>query len=161
MTILRNSYIMKHESVFVYIIPTHLQIVNSKYEIFFVKEVTMEFKERIRILRREAGLTQKELAAAIGVTDRTYQNYEAGASLPPSGVLARLGEVLGVRVDMLTGGSASAPETENAELAALLAEMQALFAGGKLCDADKKYVIEALTEGYYRSKEINKKYRKK
>ena len=121
----------------------------------------MEFKERIRILRREAGLTQKELAAAIGVTDRTYQNSEAGASLPPSGVLARLGEVLGVRVDMLTGGSASAPETENAELAALLAEMQALFAGGKLCDADKKYVIEALTEGYYRSKEINKKYRKK
>lgn len=121
----------------------------------------MEFKNRIRILRREAGLTQKETAARIGVTDRTYQNYEAGASLPPSAVLARLAETFSVRVDMLTGTDDPAPVTENAELRALLAELQALFSGGKLADADKKYVIEALTEGYYRSKEINKKYGKK
>lgn len=121
----------------------------------------MEFKDRIRILRREAGLTQKETAARIGVTDRTYQNYEAGSTFPPSAVLARLAEVFSVRVDMLTGSADPAPETENAELRALLAEMQALFSGGKLADADKKYVIEALTEGYYRSKEINKKYGKK
>lgn len=121
----------------------------------------MEFKDRIRILRREAGLTQKETAARIGVTDRTYQNYEAGASLPPSAVLARLAETFSVRVDMLTGSADPVPETENAELRALLAELQALFSGGKLADADKKYVIEALTEGYYRSKEINKKYGKK
>lgn len=118
----------------------------------------MEFKDRIRTLRKEAGLTQKETAAAIGVTDRTYQNYEAGASLPPAAVLSRLAATLGVRVDMLTGESAPIPEPENRELAALLAEMQALFSGGKLRDEDKKYVIDALTEGYYRSKEINKKY---
>lgn len=121
----------------------------------------MEFKDRIRTLRKEAGLTQKETAARIGVTDRTYQNYEAGASLPPAAVLARLSETFGVRVDMLTGPSAPIPAPENRELAALLAEMQALFSGGKLRDEDKKYVIDALTEGYYRSKEINKKYRKK
>lgn len=121
----------------------------------------MEFKDRIRTLRKEAGLTQKETAARIGVTDRTYQNYEAGASLPPAAVLSRLAATFGVRVDMLTGASAPIPEPENRELAALLAEMQALFSGGKLRDEDKKYVIDALTEGYYRSKEINKKYGKK
>ena len=122
----------------------------------------MEFKERIRILRREAGLTQKELAAAIGVTDRTYQNYEAGASVPPAAVLARLAATFDVSMDLLGGNAAlDAPTTDNPELCALLAEMQALFSGGKLRDEDKKYVIDALTDAFWRSKEINKKYGKK
>lgn len=119
----------------------------------------MEFKDRIRTLRKEAGLTQRETAEKIGVTDRTYQNYEAGASVPPSAVLARLAAVLGVSMDLLTGNAEPAPPaTENPELSALLAEMQALFSGGKLQDEDKKYVIDALTEAFWRSKEINKKY---
>ena len=122
----------------------------------------MEFKERIRLLRKENGLTQKELAEAIGVTYRTYQNYEAGASLPSGAVLARLSARLGVRMEILTEATeVRRPEAENPELCALLSEMQALFAGGKLQDADKQYVIEALTEAFYRSKAINKKYGRK
>lgn len=122
----------------------------------------MDFKDRIRALRKEAGLTQRETAEQIGVTYRTYQNYEAGASMPPAAVLARLAAVLGTSMDLLTGNAEpAAPATENAELTALLTEMQALFSGGKLRDEDKKYVIDALTEAFWRSKEINKKYGRK
>ena len=120
----------------------------------------MEFKERIRLLRREAGLTQRETAEKIGVTYRTYQNYEAGASSPSGTVLSRLATLLGVSMDMLgDGGTANSHVAENDELCVLLSEMQALFSGGKLRDEDKKYVIDALTEAYYRTKDIKEKER--
>lgn len=117
----------------------------------------MEFKEKIRLLRREAGLTQKETAEKIGVTYRTYQNYEAGASMPPSAALSRLAKLFGVSMDMLTGKDRSVEPTDNGELDELLSEMKALFSGGKLRDEDKQYVIEALTEAFWRSKERGEK----
>lgn len=120
----------------------------------------MEFKDRIRTLRKESGLTQREIAERIGVTYRTYQNYEAGASAPSGTVLSRLSKLFGVSMDMLSGKGADAvAETENGELSVLLNEMQALFSGGKLRDEDKQYVIEALTEAYWRSKELKGKER--
>ena len=122
----------------------------------------MEFKDRIRVLRKEAGLTQREAAEKIGVTYRTYQNYEAGASLPSGTVLAKISSLFGVSMDLLTDKSlAKAPPAEHPELCALLSEMQALFSGGKLQDEDKQYVIDALTEAFWPSKERNKKYGKR
>ncbi len=117
----------------------------------------MEFKKRIRLLRREAGLTQRETAEKIGVTYRTYQNYEAGASMPQSAVLARLARLFGVSMDMLTGKVGVVEPTGNCELDELLLEMKALFSGGKLRDEDKQYVIEALTEAFWRTKERGEK----
>ncbi len=117
----------------------------------------MEFKDKIRALRREAGLTQKAVAERIGITYRTYQNYEIGASRPSGEVLAKLADVFSVSMDMLTEVSGDMPYgTDSEELDALLSEMQALFSGGKLRDEDKKYVIDALTEAFFRSKEIKK-----
>ena len=118
----------------------------------------MEFKEKIRLLRRENGLTQREIAEKIGVTYRTYQNYEAGASSPSGIVLAKISELFGVSMDMLGDRDENSQKTtENSELDALLSEMQALFSGGKLRDEDKKYVIEALTDAYYRTKELKER----
>ena len=118
----------------------------------------MEFKDRIRLLRRELGLTQREIAEQIGVTYRTYQNYEAGAYVPQAAVLAKLSRLFGVSMDMLGTGEEITPySASDSELNTLLGEMQALFSGGKLRDEDKKYVIDALTEAYLRSKEINER----
>ena len=47
----------------------------------------------------------------------------------------------------------------NYYLRALLAEMQALFAGGTLREEDKKYVLDALTEAYFRTKQQGKENR--
>ena len=120
----------------------------------------MDFKDKIRLLRRESGLTQREIADKIGVTYRTYQNYEAGASSPSGAVLAKISELFGVSMDMLGDRQEQAAKnTENSELDALLSEMQALFSGGKLRDEDKKYVIDALTDAYYRTKELKERGR--
>jgi transcriptional regulator with XRE-family HTH domain len=37
---------------------------------------------RILVARREAGLTQRELAELLGITTRSVQNYESGAVMP-------------------------------------------------------------------------------
>ena len=113
----------------------------------------MDFKEKIKVLRREAGLTQRETAEKIGVTYRTYQNYEAGVSAPQSMVLAKLARLFGVSMDMLTADAEVVAPTGNDELDGLLSEMKALFFCGKLRDEDKQYVIEALTEAFWRTKE--------
>ena len=113
----------------------------------------MEFCEKIRLLRRKAGMTQKQVAEKIGVTYRTYQNYEAGASLPSGSVVSKLAAALGVSADtLLRDGKATPAKAPDRKLNALLTEMQALFAGGKLREEDKEYVLEALTEAYWRSK---------
>ena len=57
---------------------------------------------------------------------------------------------------LLSAAPASAPEASDRALRALLAEMQALFAGGTLREEDKKYVLDALTEAYFRTKQQGK-----
>ena len=42
----------------------------------------MGVKEQIKLARREANLTQAELARQVGVTTRTVQNWEAGTRSP-------------------------------------------------------------------------------
>ena len=42
----------------------------------------MKFSERIRILRKERGITQKETAAGLGIGYRAYQCYELNQRYP-------------------------------------------------------------------------------
>lgn len=70
----------------------------------------------IRQLRKERGMTQKELAAALNVTDKAVSKWELGASLPDVALLLPLSEALGVSVTELLGGvRASAPPEKRTE----------------------------------------------
>ena len=42
----------------------------------------MEFRDKLKKKRTEAGLTQLQLAQKVGVTARTIQNYELGERVP-------------------------------------------------------------------------------
>ena len=80
----------------------------------------MEFNEKLRLLRKNAGLTQRQVADAVGVTYRTYQNYEAGASMPAGDTASRLAAALGVSTDtLLSAAPASAPEAPDRALRAV------------------------------------------
>lgn len=50
-------------------------------------------------LRKRRGLTQEELAAALGVTTSAVGNWEAGLRIPRYETLRRLAEVLEVSID--------------------------------------------------------------
>lgn len=59
--------------------------------------------ERLRELRLERGLTQKEVANALGVNSVTYLHYEKEQREPPLKLLADMARFYGVTVDYLIG----------------------------------------------------------
>ena len=67
----------------------------------------MGFKENLRKLREEAGLTQAEIAKKAGVPFRSYQNWEAGSREPRIQGLAALAAALRVTVDQLISSMAA------------------------------------------------------
>lgn len=127
----------------------------------------MAFKERLKEKRKEAGLSQAELAALVGVTSRTIQNYELGTRKPQNvEVVQKLADVLDTTTDYLLGnadrqilaayvrgGSKAARDVEE-----LVSEISGLFAGGELDEEEKDAVMAALTRAYWDAKEDNKKY---
>lgn len=69
-----------------------------------------EVGERIAALRREKGLTQKELAERIYVTDKAVSKWERGLNFPELSTLAPLSSALGVTPAVLLGLEEKAPE---------------------------------------------------
>jgi transcriptional regulator with XRE-family HTH domain len=59
--------------------------------------------KRIKQLREEKGLLQKDIAGIIGITDSAIGHYERGARFPDPETLRRLAEYFGVSVDYLLG----------------------------------------------------------
>ncbi|MBS6941575.1 MAG: helix-turn-helix domain-containing protein, partial [Slackia piriformis] len=60
--------------------------------------------DAIRNLREARGLTQRQLAERIGVTDKAVSKWESGRGLPDISLIENLAEALGVSVaELLTG----------------------------------------------------------
>ena len=70
----------------------------------------MDFPERLVAVRKAQNLTQKQLAAAIGISEVGLQNYEGGRRKPAFDVLLALADYFGVSLDYLTG------RTDNPEI---------------------------------------------
>lgn len=62
-------------------------------------------------LRGERGLTQRELAEKIGVTDKAVSKWERGRGFPDVSLLETLSNELGVSIAELISGERSTPET--------------------------------------------------
>ena len=64
----------------------------------------------IRRLRMEKGLTQRELAGRLGVSDKAVSKWERGMGCPDVSLLTAVSQVLGVGLDsMLEGGLPQSP----------------------------------------------------
>ena len=59
--------------------------------------------QRIRDLREDADLTQRQVGEAINVPQRTYAYYESGQRMLPPQVLCALADFYHVSVDYLLG----------------------------------------------------------
>lgn len=58
---------------------------------------------RLQDLREDSDLTQKEVSAAIHITQRAYSYYERGQHMIPPEILCRLADFYGTSVDYLLG----------------------------------------------------------
>ncbi len=62
-----------------------------------------KFSERLRELRKERGLKQKEMAEICGIKVRSYQQYEYDENYPTVPGLVSLADYFGVSLDYLMG----------------------------------------------------------
>ena len=63
----------------------------------------MNVYHRIRDMREDRDLTQAQVGAAVGVSQRTYAYYESGQRMLPPQVLCALADFYQVSVDYLLG----------------------------------------------------------
>jgi len=72
-------------------------------EMPLTKKTGSVFGDRLTALRKERGLTQVQLAEALGGTQRAISYYENECDCPPGPILIELARVLGVTTDELLG----------------------------------------------------------
>ena len=63
----------------------------------------MDYRIRMRNLREDNDMTQKEIATVLGTSQTMYARYERGANELPIRHLVRLAEYYNVTVDYLLG----------------------------------------------------------
>ena len=135
----------------------------------------MTFGEKIKKLRLEKNLSQRELATLIGKSSRTITSYEIGASHPRTRELYdKLAEVLEVNVNyLLADGEEFMLEVGEQfgrrgqlQAASILNQTRELFAGGSLSERDQVAFLTEMQEIFLESKQdareqyTPKKYRK-
>ena len=70
-----------------------------------------EFSERLLKLRREKGLSQKELGDLLDVSNKAISKWENGEAMPKTETMLKLAELLGIYGNELLG-IYSAPEPD-------------------------------------------------
>lgn len=65
----------------------------------------MRYRERVRSLREERNLTQDRVADIIGVSQRTYSDYESGRLRIPVDRLMALAQFYDCSLDYISGAS--------------------------------------------------------
>lgn len=63
------------------------------------------FAKRIKSLRNDKKLLQKDIANILGITERQYRDYEAGKVDPPTSKTVKLADCFDVSIDYLVGRS--------------------------------------------------------
>lgn len=100
-------------------------------------------------LRQDAGLTQAELAKALGEPQQNVAFWEFSDRPPRSDVLPRLAEALGVTVDSLLSPSAS-PQHRTGPKGKVLRAFEAVAALPRTQQAKVLELVEALIQQYRR-----------
>ena len=135
----------------------------------------MTLTDKIKRAREEDGLTQRELAEIVGVSQRTIASYESGGAKARRHTIEQLANALKVSVKYLSDENCTNPLDDIEkdpyvdqaralygsrganDMDALLDENRALFAGGELSDEQKDQFFQAIMAAYLTSKEAAKK----
>lgn len=127
--------------------------------------------EKIKARREELKLNQEQLASLAGITRRSIVSYETTDKRPYITTLRKLATALGVTVYYLEHDDVDDPnanieeepyiqaardsfgKTGADEMASVLAQNEALLAGGSLTEEQKDIFYQAVSQAYFRNKE--------
>ena len=111
---------------------------------------TLKIGHYIQHLRKAAGMTQKELAAKLNISFQAVSKWENGDTLPDTGILLDLCDILNTTADkLLNGGSLAAVERRLMRLEDVTTGFQYMESIGKLFGEDCTFfavMIEGINE---------------
>lgn len=98
---------------------------------------------RLKSLRMQKGLSQKQLAEIANLNRVQYNRYEKGETMPSTETISKIADVLEVSVDYLLEGKeedAAIANFEDKDLLQLFSEVE------KMPNGDKTYIKQVLTD---------------
>lgn len=113
----------------------------------------MAFAERLKELRKQANLTQVELAKRLGIGQSSYADWERGKKKPTQENLVKISQVLNVSIDYLVGTSDEGVKEDELDNVELLFRMNSKGLTEEEKEIFKKELIEFMEE---RKKAFNK-----
>lgn len=72
-----------------------------------IEEIILQISARIRAIRKEQKLTQREFADIFGISQSSYSAYENGSTIPTVEFLIKVAQKYNISMDYLTGLSIS------------------------------------------------------
>ena len=127
----------------------------------------MNLGEKIKTARAAKNMSQKELAKASGLSERTIQHYELGTKTPRSkDSYTKIAQALDVDVNFLLDDRASFVLKASQEYGSrgakqameLVQNIAAMWAGGEMEEDDMDVIMEAMQTAYWDAKKKNRKY---
>jgi transcriptional regulator with XRE-family HTH domain len=124
-----------------------------------------EFGDKLRFLREQKGLTQKQMAQTLGVSLRSYVSYENRTSYPKDAMIyQKLAEFYGVTTDFLINEKdqfvADAMDKYGyrgrIQAQRILNATEALCAGGSLSEEDQEAFYRHMSKIFDRVKRMNR-----
>jgi transcriptional regulator with XRE-family HTH domain len=98
--------------------------------------------ERIQNLRKQAALTQAELAKKIGISHTQMARYEIKNIFPPADVLKNLADVFGTSIDFLVVGDNESKAQASLKDTELINQFKKV---STLPDEEKSFVLKMIT----------------
>ncbi|MGE4268200.1 MAG: helix-turn-helix transcriptional regulator [Deferribacterales bacterium] len=77
----------------------------------------MDFKDRLKLVRNNSGLTQQDFGDKLGKSYSTIQSWERGSVTPPSKTIKRIAETFEIRKEWLENGTGEMKNTSNVQVA--------------------------------------------
>ena len=70
----------------------------------------LEVGKKMKTARTNAGISQRDMAIKLSLTNSSYSNYENGYSEPPAEVILKFCEIIGISLEDLLGLKVTAPK---------------------------------------------------
>ena len=106
--------------------------------------------ERVKNLRKQHGMSQSDLADAIGISYAQIGRYENKGAQPPAETLKKIASVLEVSPDYLLYGNAD----EKAKNILVDADLINQFKAIELMDDEDKNVVKKLIDAFITKKKV-------
>lgn len=107
--------------------------------------------ERLKFLREQQHLLQKDIAQQIGIDRTTYTKYETGSSDPGLDVLVKLADMFDVTTDYLLERT-DRPHPPRSE-ATLSSDEEDFLVAYRAASSDDKAIIDIIVRRYTRAEQ--------